>query len=246
MRLANKTALITGGSRGIGRAIAECFANEGASVAFTYLNSEAQATEVLDQIRGIGGIASAYQADVSIELDVRRLIQEVVSEFERIDVLVNNAGITADAYVMMMEKGIWDKVINTNLGSVFLTSKAVLPQMLRQRAGVIVNVSSVAGLSGNAGQSNYAAAKAGIMAFTKSFAREIASKNIRVNAVAPGFIDTDMTAKIPEARCTEYVSHIPVRRFGLPSEVARAVLFLASEDASYITGQTIVVDGGLI
>lgn len=246
MKLTGKVALVTGGSRGIGRAIAERFAKEGATVALTYVNGEEAAADAVAAITAEGGTARAYRVDIADEEQVRALMKAVADDFGRIDILVNNAGVTADSYLMMMSKTNWDKVLDTNLGGIFNTCKQVLPLMLRQKGGSIVNVTSVAGLVGTAGQTNYSAAKHGIIGLTKSLAREISGKNIRVNAIAPGYIETDMLSKVPEKMREEYVTRVPAKRFGQPDEVAKVAAFLASDEASYIIGQTLVVDGGLL
>jgi len=246
MKLTGKVALVTGGSRGIGRAIAERFAKEGATVALTYVNGEEAAADAVAAITAEGGTARAYQVDIADEEQVRVLMKAVADDFGRIDILVNNAGVTADSYLMMMSKTNWDKVLDTNLGGIFNTCKQVLPLMLRQKGGSIVNVTSVSGLVGTAGQTNYSAAKHGIIGLTKSLAREISGKNIRVNAIAPGYIETDMLSKVPEKMREAYVTRVPAKRFGQPDEVAKVAAFLASDEASYIIGQTLVVDGGLL
>ncbi|MCX7571794.1 3-oxoacyl-[acyl-carrier-protein] reductase [Tumebacillus sp. DT12] len=246
MKLTGKVALVTGGSRGIGRAIAERFAKEGATVALTYVHGEAAAADAVAAITAAGGTARAYQVDIADEEQVRMLMKAVADDFGRIDILVNNAGVTADSYLMMMSKTNWDKVLDTNLGGIFNACKQVLPLMLRQKGGSIVNVTSVSGLVGTPGQTNYSAAKHGIIGLTKSLAREISGKNIRVNAIAPGYIETDMLSKVPEKMRDEYVTRVPAKRFGQPDEVAKAAAFLASDEASYIIGQTLVVDGGLL
>jgi 3-oxoacyl-[acyl-carrier protein] reductase len=246
MKFAGKTALVTGGSRGIGRAIAERLAADGAQVALTYVNGQEAAEQAVAAIAAAGGTAKAYRADSSDPEQIKALIQAVVADFGRIDILVNNAGVTADSYMMMMSAENWDKVIDTNLSGVFHVSKQVLPIMLRQKGGSIINVTSVGGLIGVAGQTNYAAAKAGIIGMTRALAKEVSAKNIRVNAVAPGYIDTDMLSKVPEAMRQQYAQNVPMKRFGKPEEIASVVSFLASDDASYIAGQTLVVDGGLI
>ena len=246
MRFAGKVALVTGGSRGIGRAIAEKMAADGAHVAFTYLNGEAAARETVAAIEATGGTVRMYQANSADPDQVKALVQQVVADFGRLDILVNNAGVTADSFMMLMGQDKWDKVIDTNLSGLFHVSKQVLPVMLRQRGGAIVNVTSVGGLIGTAGQTNYAAAKAGIIGMTRALSKEVSAKNIRVNAVAPGYIDTDMLSKVPESMRDKFVQHVPVGRFGRPEEVANVIAFLASDDASYIAGQTVVVDGGLI
>ncbi|MBO8126714.1 MAG: 3-oxoacyl-[acyl-carrier-protein] reductase [Firmicutes bacterium] len=242
----DKVVVVTGGSRGIGRAIALRFGELGAKVAVNYLKSADAAQEVVEKIKAAGGDGIAIQADVSDYESAGSLIDRVLETWGQVDCLVNNAGITQDTLLLRMNEESWDKVINTNLKSVYNCTKHVCRPMFRRRSGVIINVASVVGLIGNAGQANYAAAKAGIIAFTKSVAREAAPRQVRVNAVAPGFIESDMTAKLSEKVVEEYKSNIPLNRLGKPEDVAAAVTFLASDEASYITGQTLVVDGGLV
>ena len=246
MHLDGKTALITGASRGIGRAIAIRLASEGASVAINYAGNAKAAEEVKSIIEAAGGKAMLVQADVSNAGSVDAMIKEVVEAFGGIDILVNNAGITRDGLLMRMKEEDWDAVINTNLKGVFYCTKAVSKLMMKKRAGRIVNMASVVGLTGNAGQANYAAAKAGVIGFSKTMAKELASRGITVNMVAPGYIDTDMTAVLSESVRETMVSGIPLGRAGTPEDVANAVLFLVSDDASYITGQVINVDGGMV
>ena len=246
MHLDGKTALVTGASRGIGRAIAIRLASEGASVAINYAGNAKAAEEVKSIIEAAGGKAMLVQADVSSAESVEAMIKEVVEAFGGIDILVNNAGITRDGLLMRMKEEDWDAVINTNLKGVFYCTKAVSKLMMKKRAGRIVNMASVVGLTGNAGQANYAAAKAGVIGFSKTMAKELASRGITVNMVAPGYIDTDMTAVLSESVRETMVSGIPLGRAGTPEDVANAVLFLVSDDASYITGQVINVDGGMV
>jgi 3-oxoacyl-[acyl-carrier protein] reductase len=237
-------ALVTGASRGIGRAIAERLAACGAAIAGVARNLDGlQAT--LQTIREAGGSAEGYAADVASATDVQRIVDAVEERFQRIDVLVNNAGVTRDGLVLRMEESAWQEVIDTNLKGTFLFSKAVGACMMRARYGRIINISSVAGLVGNPGQANYAASKAGIIGFSKTVARELASRGITVNVVAPGFVTTDMTSILPEKIKTEVKERIPVRRFGTPEDIADLVCYLASPSASYLTGQVIAVDGGL-
>ncbi len=245
MILTEKVALVTGAARGLGRAIALELATAGAKVVVNYAGSEGKAAEVVEKIRAAGGEAFAVQADVSQAEDVERLVKATLEGFGRIDILVNNAGIARDNLLLRMKEGDWDAVLDTNLKGVYLCTKAVSKGMLKQRFGVIVNISSVVGISGNAGQANYAAAKAGVIGFTKSMAKELAPRGIRVNAVAPGYIATDMTDILPEEVKNEIISHIPLGRVGKPEDVAKTVLFLASPSAGYMTGQTLVVDGGM-
>ncbi|MDI6812406.1 MAG: 3-oxoacyl-[acyl-carrier-protein] reductase [Desulfitobacteriaceae bacterium] len=245
MILTEKVALVTGAARGLGRAIALELATAGAKVVVNYAGSEGKAAEVVEKIRAAGGEAFAVQADVSQAMDVERLVKAALEGFGHIDILVNNAGIARDNLLLRMKEGDWDAVLDTNLKGVYLCTKAVSKGMLKQRFGVIVNISSIVGISGNAGQANYAAAKAGVIGFTKSMAKELAPRGIRVNAVAPGYIATDMTDILPEEVRNEMISHIPLGRVGKPEDVANAVLFLASPSAGFMTGQTLVVDGGM-
>jgi len=243
--LSGKVALVTGAGRGIGRATALQLGAAGARVAVNYNASEAAAEEVVGAIASDGGEARSIKADVSKSEEVDTMINTLVKEWGRIDILVNNAGITRDNLLMRMSQDEWDAVFETNLRSAYFTSKAVLRPMLRNRWGRIINLSSVVGLTGNAGQANYAAAKAGIIAFTKSLAQEVASRNITANSIAPGFIATDITAVLPEELKATMLKAIPAERYGDPEDVANAVLFLASDLASYITGQVIHVNGGM-
>mgnify|MGYP001819412643 CR=1 FL=1 len=238
-------ALVTGASRGIGRAVAMQLAAAGNAVAVNYARSAAEADEVVAEIVGSGGSAIAVQADVGDEDAVRAMFETVENELGPVSVLVNNAGITDDGLMMRMGSDQWDRVITTNLRSVFLCSKAALRGMIRAKSGRIVNISSVSGVSGNPGQANYAASKAGVIGFTKSLAKEVGSRSITVNAVAPGFIATDMTDALGDEVTERAAEQISLGRLGLPEEVASVVGYLASDGASYITGQAIVVDGGL-
>ncbi|WNF24446.1 3-oxoacyl-[acyl-carrier-protein] reductase [Mesobacillus jeotgali] len=246
MRLEGKVALVTGASRGIGREIAFELAREGASVAVNYAGSEAKALEVVDEIKAMGRDAFAIQADVSNSESVNGMAKETIERFGKIDILVNNAGITKDNLLMRMKESEWDDVININLKGVFLCTKAVTRQMMKQRSGRIINISSIVGVSGNPGQANYVAAKSGVIGLTKTSAKELSSRGITVNAVAPGFITTDMTDKLNEDVKTEMLKQIPLARFGEPKDIARTVVFLASEDSAYMTGQTLHVDGGMV
>ncbi|AGT31505.1 3-ketoacyl-ACP reductase [Geobacillus genomosp. 3] len=244
--LEGKVALVTGASRGIGRAIALELARQGANVAVNYDGNEAKANEVVETIRSLGREAFAVQADVACAEDVERMVKTVLDQFGRLDILVNNAGITRDNLLMRMKEEEWDAVINTNLKGVFLCTKAATRTMMKQRYGRIINVASVVGVIGNPGQANYVAAKAGVIGLTKTAARELASRNITVNAIAPGFITTDMTEGLSEELKADMLKQIPLARFGEPDDVARVVAFLASDAACYMTGQTLHVDGGMV
>lgn len=246
MHLTGKTAIVTGGSRGIGRAIAVCLAEEGANVAVIYAGNTLAAEETLQAITEKGGNAISIQCDVANEEAVTAMVKQVKEKFGSIDILVNNAGITRDGLLMRMKTADWQAVLDTNLTGTFFCTKAVTKIMMKQRSGSIVNLTSVVGLTGNAGQANYAAAKSGIIGFTKSVAKELASRGIRVNAVAPGCIDTDMTAVLSESVKEEMIKTIPLGRVAQPEEVAKAVCFLVSDCASYITGQVLNVDGGMV
>lgn len=246
MLLDGKIALVTGASRGIGRAIAIELAKEGATVAINYAGNKTAAEEVQNIITEMGGKAMIIQADVSDENSAVNMVEEVIKEFGGIDILVNNAGITRDGLFIRMKEEDWNAVINTNLTGIFNCTKVAAKYMMKKRSGKIINMSSVSGIMGNAGQTNYAAAKAGVIGFTKSLAREMASRGITVNAVAPGFIATDMTAAMPEKAQEHVLASIPLGKMGEPKDIANAVLFLASDKASYITGQVIHVDGGMV
>lgn len=244
--LDNKVALITGGARGIGREIALGLASEGAHIAFTDINLEGAADEVVNLIRAKGVKATAIQSDVRSLAEAQSAIDAVVKEYQRIDILVNNAGITRDNLIMRMNEEEWDSVININLKGTFNFCKAACRQMLGQREGKIINIASIVGVIGNAGQVNYSASKAGVIGLTKTLAKEFASRNIQVNAIAPGFIDTDMTQKLTPQQRDILLSAIPMKRIAKPEEIAKVVVFLASPAASYITGQVLNVDGGLV
>ncbi len=246
LNLSGRVALVTGGSRGIGRAIALRLAADGAKVALNFSSNVAKAEEVKSAIEAQGGAAMLVQGDVSSLAVVTELVKQIVDEWGRLDILINNAGITRDNLLLKMSEDDFDKVIATNLKGVFNCTKAVTKLMMRQRGGRIVNMASVVGLKGNISQTNYAAAKAGIIGFTKSAARELASRGVTVNAVAPGMIDTDMTAALSEKVKAAMLSEIPVGRAGTPEDVANAVAFLVSDEAAYITGQVLSVDGGLV
>jgi 3-oxoacyl-[acyl-carrier protein] reductase len=243
--LADKVAIVTGASRGIGRAIAIELGRRGATVIVNYRSSIEAANEVVSVIESNDGTAKAVQADVSQFAAAEKLIKDVVDEFGKLDILVNNAGTTRDMIIMMMPEADWDFVIETNLKSAFNTSKAAVKSMMRKRTGRIINISSVSGVIGNAGQTNYAASKAGLIGFTKALAREVAARNITVNAVAPGFVPTDLTDEIPDDLKDASLNLIPLSRWGTPDEIAYAVAFFASDDAAYITGQVLNVDGGM-
>jgi 3-oxoacyl-[acyl-carrier protein] reductase len=241
--LAGKTALITGATKGIGREIAMTFAEQGANVAITARHEPTD--NLLAELEQWGGKARFYLSDASSFETSEATVKKVIEDFQRIDILVNNAGITRDTLLMRMKEEDWDAVININLKSVFNFTKAVQTYMLKQRAGSIINLSSIVGISGNAGQANYAASKAGIIGFTKSVAQEIGSRSIRCNAIAPGFIDTEMTQAIPDDIKEAYLKKIALRRIGQPRDVANAALFLASDLSAYVTGQVLVCDGGM-
>jgi 3-oxoacyl-[acyl-carrier protein] reductase len=243
--LQDKVALVTGGGRGIGRAIVHALAEEGAIVAFTYKSSAAAAESIVRELTAKGMKVTAYQSDAAMTPEAASVVESVIKEFGRLDILVNNAGITRDALLMRMSEEDWDKVLDNNLKSVFNFTKAACRQMMGQRTGKIINITSVVGIGGNAGQANYAASKAGIVGFTKSIAKELGSRNIQVNAVAPGFVDTDMTAALTADQKKALTDFIPLKRTAKAEEIAALVRFLASPEADYITGQVIAVDGGM-
>ena len=246
MQLKGKTAVVTGGSRGIGKSIALELASKGANVVVNYTKNIESAEAVVREIKAMGVSGMAIKADVSNNAEVENLVNEVLNTFGSIDILVNNAGITRDNLIIRMTEKDFDDVINTNLKGAFICTKAVSKVMIKQKAGKIINISSVVGIIGNAGQCNYAAAKAGLIGFTKSMAKELAKRGINVNAVAPGFIETDMTSKLPEKVKEEFINNIPLTRIGKPQDIAKTVLFLASEYSDYITGQVINIDGGMV
>lgn len=243
--LEGKTAVITGGSRGIGKGIALLFAAEGANIAITNISDNEEFTATVREISALGVKAKGYVSDASVFVDAENVIDEIVQDFGSLDILVNNAGITRDTLLMRMTEEQWDQVLTVNLKSVFNLTKAAIRPMMKQKNGSIINMSSVVGVSGNAGQANYSASKAGIIGFTKSVAKELGSRNVRCNAIAPGFILTEMTSKLPEDVKSDWISKIPLRRGGLPEDVANVALFLASDLSSYVTGQTISVCGGM-
>lgn len=245
MNLTGKTALVTGGSRGIGRSIALAFANQGANVIINYTSNEESAAKVIEEIKSFNVKALAVKANVSNAEEINDMMDKIEEMFDGIDILVNNAGITRDNLFIRMKEEDWDQVMDINLKGVFLCTKAVIRKMIKQKYGKIINLSSVVGVVGNPGQANYCASKAGVIGFTKSLAKEIAGKNITVNAIAPGFIETDMTKALPENVKESMLEIIPMKKYGKPEDIANLVLFLSSDNASYITGQVIHVDGGM-
>lgn len=246
MGLVGKTVLITGGSRGIGRSVALSFAGEGANVIINYAKDDERAMNVIKEIEEYGVKALAFKANISEVEEVNKMIDEIKRKFDGIDILINNAGITRDGLFIGMKEKDWDEVININLKGAFLCTKAVIRGMIKQKYGKIVNISSVVGVIGNPGQANYSASKAGIIGFTKSIAKEVASRNITVNAIAPGFIETDMTKKLPESIKESMIETVPMKKYGRPEDVANLAIFLSSDKAGYITGQVIHVDGGMV
>lgn len=244
--LEGKTAIITGATRGIGRGIALIYAKQGANVAFTYSSSETAAVELEKELIGLGVQAKSYKSNAADFTEAQKLVDQVLETFGNIDILVNNAGITKDNLLMRMTEADFDQVMDVNLKSVFNMTKAVQRTMLKNRNGVIINMSSVVGVKGNAGQANYAASKAGIVGFSKSVALELGSRNIRCNVIAPGFIETEMTEKLGEEVVKGWTEAIPLKRGGTPEDIANACVFLASDMATYITGQVINVDGGML
>jgi len=244
--LEGKTAIVTGANRGIGRAIAQKCAEEGADIAFTDLFYDDNSKSLEDELNKLGVKCKGYASDASNFSDTEAVIKQILEDFDSIDILVNNAGITMDTLLMRMSEEMWDKVISINLKSCFNTVKAITPVFMKQRSGSIINMSSVVGVKGNAGQANYSASKAGIIGFTKSIALELGSRGIRSNAIAPGFIETEMTAKLDENTLKGWRDAIPLKRGGTPEDVANCVVFLASDMSSYISGQVIQVDGALL
>ncbi len=246
MSLKGKTAIITGGSRGIGKACAIYLAKQGADIVFNYSNNSSMAEETADEIKNLGVKVQAVKADVKSSQDIDYLFNQALENFNSIDILVNNAGITRDTLLIRMKEEDWDTVQDINLKGVYLTCKAAAKHMMKKRQGRIINISSVVGITGNPGQANYAASKAGIIGFSKSIAKELAPRGILVNVVAPGFIDTDMTSVLGEKVKDNILSQIPLGRYGSPEDVAKLVTFLASDDNQYITGQVINIDGGML
>lgn len=246
MKVDNKTVLITGASRGIGKAIAEAFAKNGANVAFTFLSSVEKGQALETELAQYGTKIKGYRSDASDYAAADQLVTDVVADFGGLDILINNAGVTKDTLLMRMSEEQWDDVLRINLKSVFNLTKAATKPMMRAKSGSIINITSVVGLMGNAGQANYSASKAGILGFTKSIAKELGSRNIRSNAIAPGFIETEMTGELNEEQLKEWTKSIPLKRAGQGRDIANACLFLASDSSAYITGQVLVVDGGML
>lgn len=246
MRLHGKNALVTGGSRGIGKSIALALAKEGANVIINYTSCSAAAEEAVKEIEALGVKGLAIKTNVASQEEVKEMLDKIEEVFEGVDILVNNAGITKDNLLIRMKEEEWDQVMSVNLKGVFLCTKAVAKKMIRQKHGKIINIASVVGVMGNPGQANYCASKAGVIGFTKSIAKELAGKNICANAIAPGFIVTDMTDPLSDNVKEEMLKHIPLRRYGSPEDIAKLVVFLSSEDSDYITGQVIHVDGGMV
>ena len=246
MKIQGQVALVTGASRGIGREIALELARQGANVAVNYAGNEALANEVVAEIEAMGQKAIAIRCNVANADEVSSMVKATIEQFGSVDILVNNAGVTRDNLLMRMKEEEWDAVLNTNLKGVFLCTKAVTRPMMKQRKGRIINVASVVGVVGNAGQANYVAAKAGVIGLTKTTAKELAPRGINVNAIAPGFISTDMTEKLPDEAKNSLLAQIPLSRFGEPGDIAKVAVFLASEDSAYMTGQTLCVDGGMV
>lgn len=246
MKVDNKTVLITGASRGIGKAIAEVFAKNGANIAFTYLSSVEKGQSLETELSKYGTKVKGYRSDASDYAAAEQLMTEVIADFGNLDILINNAGVTRDTLLMRMSEEQWDDVLRINLKSVFNLTKAAVKPMMKAKSGSIINITSVVGLMGNAGQANYSASKAGIIGFTKSVAKELGSRNIRSNAIAPGFIQTEMTGELNEEQIKEWTKSIPLKRAGQGDDIANACLFLASDASAYITGQVLVVDGGML
>lgn len=246
MNLSGKTVLVTGASRGIGKGIATTLAKAGANIAFTFVSSVEKAKLFEEELNTLGIKAKGYQSNAAEFAEAEKLVDEIVKEFGTLDVLVNNAGITRDTLLMRMSEQQWDDVLDTNLKSAFAMTKAAMKPMMKAKAGSIINITSIVGITGNAGQANYAASKAGMIGLTKSVAKELGSRNIRCNAIAPGFIETEMTESLSEEVRAEWVKGIPLKRGGKPEDVANCVLFLASDASAYISGQTINVCGGMV
>ncbi len=246
MDLNGKVALVTGGSRGIGKAIALKLASLGADIIINYSSSDVKANEVVEEVKSMGKEALAIKANVAKMDDAKNLIEKSIEKFQKVDILVNNAGVTRDNLLMRMTEEEWDTVFSVNMKGAFNVTKSLIRNMIKKKNCSIINIASVVGITGNAGQCNYSASKAGIIGFTKSLAKEVAKKNVRVNAVAPGFIESDMTDKLSDKVKEEYMKNIPLQRLGKPEDIANTVAFLASDMSSYITGQVLVVDGGMI